>query len=83
LTVALANAVKRCPAEMDGVIANTIKTKSDSLPAAIGAIDPFSPDDRDLHSTCATLPLVARMHATPILKERATDALAHGCKGVP
>ena len=83
LTVALANAVKRCPAEMDGVIANAIKTKSEALSAAIGAIDPFSPEDSALRSTCASLPLVAQMHATPILKERATDAIAHGCKGIP
>jgi hypothetical protein len=83
LTVALANAVKRCPAEMDGVIAGAIKTKSESLSAAIGAIDPFSPEDRELRATCASLPLVAQMRATPILKERATDAIAHGCKGEP
>jgi hypothetical protein len=83
MTVALANAVKRCPAEMDGVIADAIKTKPDALSAAIGAIDPFSPDDRSLRATCASLQLVAPMHTTPILKERATDAIAHGCKGVP
>jgi hypothetical protein len=83
LTVALANAVKRCPAEMDGVIADAIKTKSDALPAAIGAIDPFAPDDRALRATCAALLLVATTHTTPILKERASDAVAHGCKGVP
>lgn len=83
LTVALANAVKRCPAVMDGVIADAIKTKPEALAAAVGAVDPFSPEDSALRATCATLPLVAQTRATPIMKERATDAIAHGCKGVP
>jgi hypothetical protein len=83
LTVALSNATRRCPAVLDGVLADAIKSKPDALAAVIGAIDPFAPDDASLKATCAALPLVAKAHATAIVKERAADTLAHGCKGTP
>jgi hypothetical protein len=83
LTVALSLAAKRCPAVFDGVLADAIKTKPDALPAAVGAIDPFSPDDMQLKATCAALPLVASSGATEVVKERARDALEHGCRGTP
>jgi hypothetical protein len=83
LTVPLSNAVKRCPAVFDGVLANAIKTKPETLDAVVGAIDPFSPDDTALKATCAALPLVASMRASAITKERANDAVGHGCKGIP
>ncbi len=83
LTVALSNAVKRCPAQMDGVIADALKSRPDAQAAVIGALDPFSPDISELKATCAALPAIAHGHASPIAKERANDALAHGCKGAP
>ena len=83
LTVALSSAARRCPEVLDGVLADAIKTKPDALAAVVGAIDPFAPDDASLKATCAALPLVARAKATEIVKERAADALAHGCKGIP
>jgi hypothetical protein len=82
LVVALSSAAKRCPAVMDGVLADAIKTKPDALPAVVGAIDPFSPDDMSLRATCTALPFVAQTRASPIVKERAADAIAHGCKGL-
>jgi hypothetical protein len=81
LTVPLSFAVKRCPAVLDGVLADAIKTKPDSLAAVVGAIDPFAPDDASLKATCVALPRVASSGATAITKERASDAIAHGCKG--
>jgi len=83
LVVPLSNAAKRCPAMIDGVLADAIKTKPDAIAAVVGAIDPFSPDDTSLKATCAALPLVATSHATAIVKERAADAIGHGCKGLP
>lgn len=83
LVVPLSSAAKRCPAVIDGVLADAIKTKPDAIAAVVGAIDPFSPDDLALKATCGALPLVASSHATPIVKERASDALGHGCKGLP
>jgi len=81
LTVPLSQAVKRCPATMDGVLADAIKSRPDSLVAVVGALDPFSPDDAALKATCAALPTVAKGAAAPIVKERAADTIAHGCKG--
>ena len=83
LVVPLSNAVKRCPAVIDGVLANTIKTKPEAIGAVVGAIDPFSPDDTALKATCGALPLVATANTSAIMKERAGDAIAHGCKGLP
>jgi hypothetical protein len=81
LTVPLSSAVKRCPARMDGVLADALKSRPDAQAAVIGALDPFSPDDSQLKATCAALPAIATGHASPIAKERAADAVAHGCKG--
>ena len=82
LTVPLSYAVKRCPAVLDGVLADAIRTKPDTLAAVVGAIDPFAPDNLTLRATCAALPRVATSGATAIVKERAGDAVAHGCKGL-
>ncbi len=81
LTVPLSQAVKRCPATMDGVLADAIKSRPDAQVAVVGALDPFSPDDAALKATCAALPAVAKGSAPGVVKERAADALAHGCKG--
>ncbi len=83
LVVPLASALKRCPDVIDGVLAHTIKTKPEAIGAVVGAIDPFSPDDSALKATCGALPLVASTSATALMKERAADAIAHGCKGRP
>jgi hypothetical protein len=81
LTVPLGAAVKRCPQTMDGVIADALKAKPESHAAVVGALDPFSGELAQLTATCGALPLVLRGHASPIIRERASDALAHGCKG--
>jgi hypothetical protein len=82
MTVPLATALKRCPQTMDGVVADAIRSKPDAVSAAVRAIEPFSADDQRLRATCMALPLVARSGATAVAKERANDALDHGCKGV-
>jgi hypothetical protein len=81
LTVPLSNAVLRCPAQMDGVMADALKSRPDAQAAVVGALDPFSPDDAQLKATCAALTVVASGHASAIAKERAADTIAHGCKG--
>jgi hypothetical protein len=83
LTVPLGAAVKRCPATMDGVLADALRAKPESQATVVGALDPFSGDDAQLAATCAALPVVLRGRASAIIRERASDALAHGCKGRP
>jgi hypothetical protein len=80
LGVPLGYAVKRCPAEMDGVLADAIARLPQTRAVVLDAIDPFDRYDGALHATCAALPLVAAGRDTAITKERASDALAHGCR---
>jgi hypothetical protein len=84
LTVPLSAAVKRCPSTMDGVLADAIRAKPETHGTVVGAIDPFNGgDDTQLKSTCEALPMVLKGKASPITRERAGDAIAHGCKGKP
>jgi hypothetical protein len=82
LTVPLSYAVKRCPAEMDGVLADSIVHLPGTRGVVVDAIDPFERYGGSLHATCAALPLVAGGGDSARLKERATDALYHGCKAL-
>jgi hypothetical protein len=81
LTVPLAYAVKRCPAAMDGVLADAIVHLPATRPLVVEAIDPFGAYEGALHATCAALPTVAASgRDTAMVRERATDTLNHACK---
>jgi hypothetical protein len=80
LTVPLGYAVKRCPAEMDGVLADAIVHLPATRSVVVEAIDPFDRYGGALHATCAALPMVATGRDSAIVKERASDALMHSCK---
>jgi hypothetical protein len=83
LTVPLGYAVKRCPAELDGVLADAIVHLPATRSMVVGAIDPFAAYGGALQATCAALPAVAQSwHDPAIVRERASDALAHMC-GAP
>ncbi len=80
LTVPLGYAVKRCPAEMDGVLADAIAHLPATHTVVVDAVDPFDRYDGLLHATCAALPMVAGGGDSPRVKERANDTLTHGCR---
>jgi hypothetical protein len=80
LTVPLAYATKRCPADMDGVLADTLQHLPAAHEAVVRAIDPFESYGDGLHATCASLPAVAAGRDSALVKERASDALMHACK---
>lgn len=81
LTVPLGYAIKRCTSDMDGVIADSIVHLPATHAFVIEAIDPFEGYGKGLRATCAALPLVAGSgRDTAVIRERATDALDHGCK---
>jgi hypothetical protein len=80
LTVPLAYAVTRCAAEMDGVLADAIVHMPRSHAVVVQAIDPFTTYGDALHATCAALPAVAGGQDPAVVRERASDALAHACK---
>jgi hypothetical protein len=65
---------------MDGVLADAIVHLPATRAVVVSAIDPFDHYGGALHATCAALPAVAAGHEPAIVKERAGDALLHGCK---
>jgi hypothetical protein len=80
LTVPLGYAVTRCAPEMDGVLADAIVHVPAAHAVVVQAIDPFTTYGDGLHATCAALPAVASGQDTGVVRERASDALAHACK---
>jgi hypothetical protein len=80
LTVPLGYAVKRCTADMDGVLADAIVHLPATHAIVVQSIDPFEGYGSKLHATCAALPLVAGGRDSAIIKERASDALNHACR---
>jgi hypothetical protein len=80
LVVPLSNALKRCPKELDGVLADAITRTPASQFVVAGAIDPFGSYSGNLKATCAALPAIANnAKAQPVSRERARDAIAHSC----
>ncbi|MDP9152352.1 MAG: hypothetical protein M3O36_20695 [Myxococcota bacterium] len=82
LTVPLSYAVKRCPAEMDGVLADAIAHFPATRAVVVLAIDPLEGYGGMLRATCAGLPTVAAGRETAIVRERAADALSRTCDGL-
>jgi hypothetical protein len=80
LTVPLGYAVRRCTADMDGVLADAIVHLPATHSVVVSAIDPFTGYGSALKATCAALPAVAGGRDAPIVRERANDALNHACK---
>jgi len=80
LTVPLGHAVKRCTADMDGVLADAIVHLPATHSVVVSAIDPFTGYGNALKATCAALPAVAAGKDDAIVRERANDALNHACK---
>ena len=80
LAVPLGYAVKRCPAEMDGVLADAIVHLPATHTVVVDAIDPYDRYGEALHATCGTLHLVAGGRDSARVRERADDALMHSCK---
>jgi hypothetical protein len=80
LTVPLGYAVTRCAPEMDGVLADTIAHLPAAHAVVVSAIDPFGSYGDGLRATCASLPLIVGGKDTPVIRERASDALMHACK---
>jgi len=80
LTVPLGYAVKRCTADMDGVLADSIAHLPATHAFVVEAIDPFTGYGNALRATCAALPMVAGGRDAAVVRERASDALNHACK---
>ena len=80
LVVPLSYAIARCPAQIDGILADVIVHVPAARALVVQAIDPFAHYDEALHATCEHLELVADGQDRAIVRERASDALLHLCK---
>jgi len=80
LTVPLLNAVKRCAKAMDPVLADGLARLPHTRGLIIGAVDPYASETNDLRATCAALAPVASGQLSALVRERASEALTHGCR---
>jgi hypothetical protein len=68
---------------MDGVLSDAITHIPGVRATIVNAIDPFGGETSSLKTTCKVLPQVAHGWDAGIVRERANDALQHGCRGLP
>lgn len=81
LTVPLKQSVARCGPAMDPALAELLEKAPRARPSIIQAIDPFDPSISSLAATCAAFKAGYANGESPILRERAQDALQFGCAG--
>jgi hypothetical protein len=80
LTVPLGHAIQRCTVEMDGVLADALARMPATHALVVNAIDPYEAYGKNLRATCAALFAVSTGRDPLIVRERASDTLARGCK---
>jgi hypothetical protein len=79
LTVPLQRTISRCGPAMDPVLAELLAKAPRARPTIVQAIDPFGSELAGLKETCAALKQGYASGESPILRERANDAVGHGC----
>jgi hypothetical protein len=80
LTVPLSAAIKRCSQQLDGVLADSLRTGTwNNL--VVQSLAPYAVQDATLTATCAGLPHIDTKGMSSVLKERQGDILAYGCRG--
>jgi hypothetical protein len=82
LTVPLQISLRRCSAALDPVMADLLAKAPLARPCIMQAIDPYSTELSDLRLTCRGLRAGWVGSESPRVRERAQDALAHGCSFV-
>ena len=76
LTIPLASAIKRCPAELDEIVADALTGTEAAQILAVQAIDPYDASVRQLHATCDVLVGAVRGRLPLRVRDRASDTLA-------
>jgi hypothetical protein len=79
LTVPLLSSVRRCATTLDSVLAEGLDHDPAAYALFISGIDPYGSETQDLKATCAALRSRAGSKGTPLTRERASEAIAHGC----
>jgi hypothetical protein len=80
LTVPLENAVNRCAPQLDATLADALANAPATHPLVVAAVDPFGREIADLKATCSALRSVVHSRDSSIVRERADQALSHGCR---
>ncbi len=80
LTVPLTSALDRCSRDLDPLLAEAIGKSAATHPLIVSAIDPYGSGIADLKETCSTMRSIAYGRDNPIVRERAEQALTHGCR---
>ncbi|MDB4938088.1 MAG: hypothetical protein JWP87_5060, partial [Labilithrix sp.] len=79
LTVPLQLSLRRCAAVLDPVIAELLQKAPRARGCIMQAIDPFATELSDLKLTCRALRGGWVGSESARIRERAADALSHGC----
>lgn len=79
LAVPLQRSLARCAAALDPVVADLLGKAPRARGCILQAIDPYSSSLADLRQTCRALRSGWVNGESPRIRERAQDALAHGC----
>jgi hypothetical protein len=79
LTVPLLSSVRRCATTLDPVLAEGLDHDPAAYALIVSGIDPYGSETQDLTATCAALRSSAGSKGTTLTRERAGEAIAHGC----
>ena len=82
LTVPLQLSLRRCASTLDPILADLLEKAPRSRACIMQAIDPYSGELTDLKLTCRAMRAGWVNGETPRIRERAQDALSHGCSFV-
>ena len=82
LTVPLQLSLRRCALALDPIVSDLLEKAPRSRACIMQAIDPYSGELTDLKATCKSLRGGWVDGETGRIRERAADALAHGCRHV-
>lgn len=80
LAVPLQLSVKRCNKDLDPVLGDLLAKAPRSRATILKAIDPFGGDLTDMRETCKALRAGYANGESPLIRERARDAVTTGCK---
>jgi hypothetical protein len=80
LTVPLQLSLRRCAVVLDPILGDLLTKAPGSRACIVQAIDPYGAELRDLKATCKALGAGWANGEHPRVRERAHDALNHGCQ---
>jgi hypothetical protein len=79
MTVPLQRSIARCATAMDPVVAELLRKAPRARPTIVSALDPFGTELASLKETCKALKQGHLAGESAIIRERANDAILHGC----